>query len=208
MMNEEDFSKLLADVSDFIRKRQEEDFCETHKYVRCIDYGYGYEAKAPSAKNKETSGAQGAGSYVSSRTIKDVKKFVDEKEKQSKTFRDKLFEYMNQKNMSDKDIYSAVGMDVKDFNKIKNNVDDKSIPIDKAILIAYGLKLSFEEMEEFIGLAGRKLRKAKRSYVIEYFFRKNDYDIDKLNSVLYELNQKPLITVKGDDQLLDIKIKK
>lgn len=207
MIDKEEFSKLLKELDVYINQRRQEDF--EKKLVYYVgDKSLPYTKASKEPPEKKAYGGSSCSRPMSygvpdteskKKEFQELDDYIKEREKQTKTFRDQLFEYMNQKNLSDKDIYSAVGMDVKDFNKIKNNINDKSVPVDKAVLIAFALKLTFEEMEAFIGLTGRKLKMSDRSYIIEFFFKKQNYNIDELNEALYRNNQSLLVKVKGDE---------
>mgnify|MGYP003478226734 FL=1 len=82
-------------------------------------------------------------------------------------------------------------MSEKTFNKILNGKPEDSISSDNAIMVAYSLELSFEEMVKFMNFAGKGFRNfSERDKIIKYFFDNKIYDIDELNIALAINHQK------------------
>jgi len=128
-----------------------------------------------------------------------LSQFIDRSNKEKITFQDKLKDYLRIKGLKDTDVYKPLGMNEKAFNKIKNQDPDKSISFDMSVMIAYGLHLSFKEMTEMISLAGKSLRRdSVRDCIVQYFFTKEIYNIDSLNSALEEYGEKIFLKVKDD----------
>ncbi len=109
-----------------------------------------------------------------------------------KTFVEKVLEYSIKKDMSSKAIYKAAQIDRKLFSKIM--CDNEYRPArDTCMALAYALKLDYGEASDLISRAGYTFSESsRRDILLEYFFRKQKYDLDLINGVLYELNEKTL----------------
>lgn len=107
------------------------------------------------------------------------------------SFQDRLRAIMKIKKKKNTDVYKEVHMSEKTFNKILNGKPEDSISSDNAIMVAYSLELSFEEMVKFMNFAGKGFRNfSERDKIIKYFFDNKIYDIDKLNIALAINHQK------------------
>lgn len=83
------------------------------------------------------------------------------------------------------EIYRKANMDRKLFSKLKNNRDYKPKK-NTAIALAISLELSLDETQEFIGKAGYILtHSSPTDIIVEYFIKKENYDIFAINEVLY-----------------------
>ena len=82
------------------------------------------------------------------------------------------------------------------YSKIMNNINYQPAKV-TAIAFGLALELPWASFGELLGSAGYALtRTSKFDTVIEYFVRQKKYDIEEINSVLYELDPElPLIGV-------------
>lgn len=109
-----------------------------------------------------------------------------------KTFVQKLEEHIKNKGLLSIDIYKPAHVDRKLFSKIICNKEYQPSK-DTAIALALGLRLSLPDVQELLGSAGYTLsRSIKRDIIIEYFIKEGIYSIDKINAVLYSLNEKTI----------------
>ncbi|MBP3400372.1 MAG: macro domain-containing protein [Selenomonadales bacterium] len=111
------------------------------------------------------------------------------------SFAEALFRYIDARGMTDPEVYKRANLDRKLFSKIRKN---KAYQPSKntAIALAIALKLNLEETKEFIAKAGYALTHTSRAdIIVEYFITRKEYDIFKLNEVLFEFDQ-PLLGSK------------
>ena len=111
------------------------------------------------------------------------------------SFAEALFHYIDARGMTDPEVYKRANLDRKLFSKIRKN---KAYQPSKntAIALAIALKLNLEETKEFIAKAGYALTHTSRAdIIVEYFITRKEYDIFKLNEVLFEFDQ-PLLGSK------------
>jgi hypothetical protein len=107
-----------------------------------------------------------------------------------KGFSDTLFDYIDEKGMTDVEAYKRSNVSRKVFSKIKctKNYTPSKIT---AVSFAIGLHLSLEETEHLLSTAGMCLsRSSKFDVIIEYFVKTGKYkDIHEVNEVLYQYDQ-------------------
>lgn len=103
-----------------------------------------------------------------------------------KTFQEQLMFLINDKGLSNNEFYKAAYIDRKLFSAIKNNTYYKPKK-QTAVACCFGLKLSIDESEELLKLAGYSFSLAIKWDKIVYYCLKNGiYDINDVNDLLYE----------------------
>lgn len=106
------------------------------------------------------------------------------------TFVEKLLEHISKRHMRDSDVYKAAQIDRRLFSKIVSDREYKPAK-DTCVAFAFALRLSLPEAEDLLSRAGYTLsHSSKRDVVIEYFFKERIYDLNDVNGVLYQLEQK------------------
>ena len=76
--------------------------------------------------------------------------------------------------------------------KIRNNKNYKPSK-NTALALAIALELNLDETKDFIGKAGYALtHSSKMDLIVEFFIKNGDYDIFKINEVLFAFDQ-PLL---------------
>ena len=106
-----------------------------------------------------------------------------------KSFIDTLFDYIDQKGMTDVECYKKANVDRKTFNKLKNNPKQKPSK-QTAVAFAIALKLTFDETQDLLSRAGMTLaRNNVFDKIIRYFIKNGNYDIWEINEALYEFDQ-------------------
>lgn len=118
-----------------------------------------------------------------SRSLDDLIKEIDA------GFAETLFRYIDEKGLTDPEVYKAANLDRKLFSKIRKNKSYKPSK-NTALALAVALKLNLDETKDFIGKAGYALTHCnKADIIVEYFITKEDYDIFKINEVLFTFDE-------------------
>lgn len=104
------------------------------------------------------------------------------------TFGEYLIEIIAKSGETEIEIYKRANLDRRLFSKIKNK--NKYHPSKNTVVaLAMSLKLSSCDAKEFLGMAGYALSIGdEKDIILKYFFEKGIYDLDALNSILYEKN--------------------
>ena len=102
------------------------------------------------------------------------------------TFQETMFYHIDSKHLDEVQVYKKACIDRKLFSKIRSNKDYK--PNKKtAICICFGLKLNIDEALDLLEKAGYTLSKSSKfDMIVRYFLETEEYDIDMLNSILYD----------------------
>lgn len=126
-------------------------------------------------------------------TSKELSNLVKEKEIiLEKSFSDKLFEIIDNKNLNDVDVYKRANVDKRLFSKIRSNKDFRPSR-STALSLCIALRLDLEETESLLKTAGMSLSNSDLSDVIIKAFISNGlFNIDEINLCLLERNLKPL----------------
>lgn len=108
------------------------------------------------------------------------------------TFSDLLFQMIDQRSLSDVEVYKRANMDRKLFSKIRS---DKHYQPKKSTVIALGiaLQLSHREMNKLLSKAGYTLSDSiLTDRLITYFLEQKTYDIHTINEALFYYTDKTL----------------
>jgi transcriptional regulator with XRE-family HTH domain len=103
-----------------------------------------------------------------------------------------IFEYIDNKGITDAEIYKKAGMDRRHFSKIRSNPDyrPKKTTI---IALAIALELSEKEADRLLNTAGYSLSESEEhDLIIKYFLEKEIYDLHQVNQVLDHYSLRPL----------------
>jgi len=124
-------------------------------------------------------------------TTEDLDGFGKWKERvKTETFQEMLMKCIEIKGLSSQEFYTAAWLDRKLFSAIKNNPDYQPKK-ETAVACCLGLGLGWPDAEKLLELAGYKLSLSIAwDRVIYYCIRHGITDIDVVNEILYEENEK------------------
>ena len=106
------------------------------------------------------------------------------------TFVDKLLDHISRRHLKDSAVYKAAQIDRRLFSKIVSDREYKPAK-DTCVAFALALKLTLPEAEDLLSRAGYTLsHSSKRDVVIEYFFKEHIYNLNYVNGILHQLQQK------------------
>ena len=113
-----------------------------------------------------------------------IRKIKDKLGKLESPFAEYLWKLIDEKNMTDVEVYKKAHLDRRIFSKIRN--EKNYLPSKRTILaIAIALELDFKETNTLLARAGYYLSiSIEEDVVIGYFFENRIYDLFLINEVL------------------------
>ena len=118
------------------------------------------------------------------------KSLIDYLKNMDKSFANKLFDWIDERGMTDVECYKKANVAKKTFSKIKCNPDTYRPSKQTAVAFAIALRLDLDETQDLLASAGLTL---SRSFVfdkiIRFFIQKEIYDIFVINEALFEFDQ-------------------
>ena len=136
----------------------------------------------PHAKFAKAESAPAAMPAYSGAAPQDLDKFLRQTDA---GFSETLLKLIDRTGEKDSVIYKRANVDRKLFSKIRSNPDYRPSK-STALAFALALRLDLAETNELIGRAGYVLsHSSKADLIAEYFIVHKDYDIGRLNEVLF-----------------------
>ena len=115
-----------------------------------------------------------------------------ESSKEKNTFQTKLFNYIDERKLTDPEVYNNVGIDRRLFSKIRSNKDYHPSK-ETVILLGVSLKLTEDEIEDLLESASYSLPKNNTfDLIIRFCFKEKIYNLRKINEFLFDHNCKLL----------------
>ena len=107
------------------------------------------------------------------------------------SFEKHLKQLINKKGLKNSEVYAAANISKQYFSKIMNGQVKPSK--EKMLALCVGLRLNIDETIDFLRIAGYALSPISQTdKVVEYFIRKKEYSVIKIDIVLFDYGLEPL----------------
>ena len=106
-----------------------------------------------------------------------------------KSFQEMLFDFIDEKGMTDVECYKKANVDKRTFSKIKSNKDYRPSK-QTVIAFAISLQLDLDQTQDLLATVGFTLSKSSVfDKIIMYFILNGNYNIFEINEALFEFDQ-------------------
>ena len=175
--------KLQKDIDAFI----DEHYIDRQQ-LKFDPFTYTYVPKEEQ-KDQKTAVSAPQKEAVAAKPIHTLEEALSQKHE---SFSDALLRLISESGMSDAECYKRANITKQHFSKIRSNAHYQ--PTKQTVLaFAVVLKLSLEETKKLLEKAGLALSSSNQAdIIVEYFITTKNYDLNEINEVLYQYDQKCL----------------
>ena len=125
-------------------------------------------------------------------TVQSAEQFVIDLEKLEDTFQQRLFRWIDLKQLNEVNVYKKANITRKHFSKIRSNIDYQPKK-STAIALAIALELSIDDTLDLLRCAGYTLSPSKRfDIIIRHFIEREIYSTFTINEALFEFGEELL----------------
>lgn len=175
----------------------EEDYYDEEEYLGYKEPPY----QNPNSRETEVSEAQHEYSHSSlnipdflrKRRPRDVSESLEDALKKiyTESFEKHLQQLINKKGLKNSEVYATSNISKQYFSKLlKGKVKPSK---EKVLALAVGLRLNIDETVDFLRIAGYALSPISQTdKVVEYFIKNKDYNVIKIDIVLFDFGLEPL----------------
>ncbi|MEE0879005.1 MAG: hypothetical protein UH788_06980 [Treponemataceae bacterium] len=104
------------------------------------------------------------------------------------SFQQRLFKILEIKKMTAPELYTKIGMSQQTFNNVKNS---SLVTYNNAVVLAFGLELTFEQMIKFVNFARKGFgHNPQQDKFLREAIENKDYSIYNLNRKIEKVNEK------------------
>ena len=122
---------------------------------------------------------------------KTLEEFVDREED---SFRDRLFRLIDERGLSDSEVYIRANLTRQVFSKIRNNPDYHPKKT-TAFALSIALELDMKTMLDLLSRAGLTFSPGSRTdLIVEYFVTNENYDTGQIDAALFHYGQPTLFS--------------
>ena len=182
---DEEMKSIFDKITDF-RKKREKQKKQDGSNEDSADYEIDMSAPeqfdvGSMTKTKITKGM--SQTMVTNRNLDDLMNQMEE------TFSQRLLRMIDERGMTDSEVYTKACVDRRHFSKIRKDVN--YAPNKKTVLaFTIALELSLDDAKDLLRSAGYALsRSSKTDIIVAYFLQNKIYDMFEINDVLYAYGQ-------------------
>ena len=178
---DKEMKSIFDKISDFRNRRakiklEEEKESETDTDYE-IDESAAIDFDVSSMKKTKITKTMSS-TMATNRNIDDLMNQIEE------TFSQRLLRMIDERGMSDSEVYNKAYVDRRHFSKIRKDIN--YTPNKKTVLaFSIALELSLDEAKDLLNSAGYALsRSSKTDIIVAYFLQNNIYDMFEINDIL------------------------
>ena len=177
--------KLFSDISDYIKEDVEEQpNLQSEKLVE--NYFLNERIESSLYKKRVNKPNKNSSAYDEEGNLKSLSAYLKDMDK---PFMQTLFDYIDQKGITDIECYKKANVDRKTFSKLKNNPKQKPSK-QTAVAFAIALELNFDQTQHLLSTAGLTLSRSEVfDKIIRYFIKSGNYNVFEINEALFEFDQ-------------------